>query len=161
MQPSFAGIYSVSVTSGLGCTSNSSVNVTVNPIPTGVATASPSSGCVGSTVQLGAPAGSTYMWTGPQGYTSSQQNPIVNITSYLQAGTYKVKVTNAAGCSATFSVGFKVNYPPVATASYTIGSNCIGSNLALSGTGGGSFSWSGPAGFTLSLIHISEPTRPY
>ncbi|MBK7602537.1 MAG: fibronectin type III domain-containing protein [Saprospiraceae bacterium] len=151
MQPSFAGIYSVSVTSGLGCTSNSSVNVTVNPIPTGVATASPSSGCVGSTVQLGAPAGSTYMWTGPQGYTSSQQNPIVNITSYLQAGTYKVKVTNAAGCSATFSVGFKVNYPPVATASYTIGSNCIGSNLALSGTGGGSFSWSGPAGFTSNL----------
>lgn len=151
MQTTYAGLYTVSVTSGLGCSATASVNVVVNPLPSGVATATPSSGCVGSTVQLGAPAGSTYMWTGPQGYTSSLQNPIVNITSYLQAGTYKVKVTNAAGCSATFSVGFKVNYPPIATASYTIGSNCIGSNLALNGTGGGSFSWSGPAGFTSNL----------
>lgn len=148
MQTTYAGVYTVSVTSGLGCTATASVNVVVNPLPSGVATATPSNACVGSTVQLGAPAGTTFMWTGPQGYTSSLQNPVLNITSYKQAGVYRVKVTNAAGCSATFSVTISITFPPVATASYQVGTNCTGSNLVLNGTGAGGYSWSGPNGFT-------------
>jgi hypothetical protein len=44
--------------------------------------------------------GVTYSWTGPNGYTSTEQNPTVKI-----AGDYKLKVTNpASGCTASTSV---------------------------------------------------------
>ena len=150
-QTNFAGVYTVTVSSGSGCSATSSVTVTVNAVPTVLPTATPSVACVGSTVQLTSGGGTSYMWTGPLGYTSTLQNPVLNITTYQQAGTYKVKVTNASGCSATFSVVIKVNYPPQATATYTLGTNCIGSNLALKGTGGGSYSWTGPNGFASNL----------
>lgn len=150
-QTSFAGIYTVKVTSGNGCTATASVSVTVNAAPTTLPTATPSSACVGSTVQLTSGGGTSYAWTGPQGYTSNLQNPVLVITSHLQAGVYKVKVTNGSGCSATFSVTISVNYPPIATATYQSGTNCIGSNLKLFGNGAGSYLWSGPNGFTSTL----------
>jgi gliding motility-associated-like protein len=42
---------------------------------------------------------STFSWTGPNGYTSTEQNP-----TGLQQGTYTLTVTNAYGCTATTQV---------------------------------------------------------
>ena len=122
--------------------------VIVNPKPIGTISIAPNPACVGSTVQLSATGGNTYSWSGPMGWTSSVQNPTILLTTHLQAGKYFVTVSNTYGCSVVLSSQLNVNYPPVATATYEQNTACTGSTLLLHGTGAGSYSWSGPNGFT-------------
>src|SRR5204863_7551462 len=85
-----AGTYSVTVTVG-GCTSAAgTTNVVVNPIPATPTASNSGPYCQGATVQLSTPtvSGATYAWTGPNGFTSLQQNPTA-----IDAGTYSVTVT--------------------------------------------------------------------
>lgn len=55
--------------------------------------------CVGTALQLTAPAvaGAQYNWTGPNGFTSTLQNPILTY-ALSAAGTYSVTV-NVGGCT--------------------------------------------------------------
>ena len=57
----------------------------------------------GSTVSLGASGDptATYAWTGPNGYTSDQQNPTITGADVSWTGTYTV---SSGGCSATTAV---------------------------------------------------------
>jgi gliding motility-associated-like protein len=64
--------------------------------------------CEGSDLQFSATAvaGAVYEWTGPNGFTSTEQAPILNDISVTAAGTYSLAVT-VNGCTssdATFSV---------------------------------------------------------
>jgi len=54
--------------------------------------------CAGSTISLWAPtfSGATYSWTGPNGFTSADQNPTIPGATAANAGTYSVTVTVAA-----------------------------------------------------------------
>ena len=56
--------------------------------------------CEGGTLNLGATflPGATYSWTGPNGFTSSQQNPSIPNAPAAAGGTYTVTVT-VNGCS--------------------------------------------------------------
>ncbi|MDV6166925.1 LamG domain-containing protein [Flavobacterium sp. DG1-102-2] len=56
--------------------------------------------CAGAALNLTATSvsGATYAWTGPNGFTSTQQNPTITYTA-AYAGTYTVQVT-APGCAA-------------------------------------------------------------
>ena len=60
-----AGIYTLTVTNGSGCSASNTVDVTINALP--VPTASANAPCEGGTLNLaGGPAGmTTYAWTGP------------------------------------------------------------------------------------------------
>ncbi|MGG9972433.1 gliding motility-associated C-terminal domain-containing protein [Ferruginibacter sp. SUN002] len=51
--------------------------------------------CPGNSINLSADliASSTYAWTGPNGYTSNVQNPIINNVSVLNSGKYHLTVT--------------------------------------------------------------------
>ena len=156
IQTTQAGTYQVTVTN-LGCNASSSVSVVVNQTPIGTASAVPSTVCVGSSVQLSATGGGTYSWSGPNGFTSTQQNPNVLINSYQQAGVYLVTITGQGGCKSSYKVEVKVNYPPIAKAGHDVATACAGSTLQLTSSGGGSYSWSGPGGFTSTL---QNPTIP-
>ena len=126
----------------------SSVKVTVNALPT-VTANNAGGGCVGDKIELFSSPGSSYSWTGPNGFTSNQQNPVINSSILANAGTYTVTVTNAAGCSASASTTVAVNVLPVISA----GSNspvCEGSTLNLTSNGGVSYIWNGPNGFTFT-----------
>jgi len=94
--------------------------------------------CVGSPLYLVANSvsGATYSWTGPNGFTSNQQNPTVtNTATAANAGTYTVTVTSASGCSTTLTVTAVVNAVPTATFTATSPVN-IGatSTITYSGT---------------------------
>ncbi len=58
--------------------------------------------CAGETLALGAStvAGGTYSWTGPDGFTSSEQNPSIPGAGTAAGGTYSVTVT-VSGCTST------------------------------------------------------------
>lgn len=55
--------------------------------------------CAGSSLNLTATtvSGATYSWTGPNGFTSALQNPVISYTA-AYAGTYSLQVT-IAGCA--------------------------------------------------------------
>jgi len=75
-----------------------------------VATASSDSPvCVNQTIQLyGGPSGMIYSWTGPNGFSSSLQDPAIPNATTLNAGTYNLTVTALNGCSDTTSTSVTV-----------------------------------------------------
>ena len=142
------GIYYVTV-SAAGCTNSSSTTVVVNPGPASVA----SNGgpyCSGDNIQLSCTAivGATYSWTGPNGFTSNQQNPIIGGCAVLDGGTYNLTVS-LGGCSTSSTTDVIVNPSPASLATST-SPYCVGDNIELTTTAvtGATYSWTGPNGFT-------------
>jgi gliding motility-associated-like protein len=149
-----SGVYTVTVTSTSGATCTATSSVTVNPIPVITAT-NTGPFCVGSTIQLNATGGGTYSWSGPGGFTSTAQNPTRPTSTTAMSGVYTVTVTTN-GCTATATTSVTVNPIPTPTANNT-GPYCPGATISLLGTGGGTYSWSGPGAFTSTA---QNPTRP-
>jgi hypothetical protein len=140
-----SGTYIVTATNAGGCTGTSSITVTVNPSPTATAV---NNGpvCQGDPVNLTGGGGTNYSWTGPGSYSSTQQNPVIPAGTAV-AGVYNVTVTDPNGCSSTAATTLVVNALPVVSMSAN-SPVCDGSNLSMNVTGGNSFSWSGPNGFS-------------
>jgi len=137
VNPVVAGVYSVVVTNACGNsgTKTTTVSTVASPgTPTASATGNPY--CVGSTITLSAlPNGATtYSWTGPNGFTSSSQNPNIAGSVIADAGTYSVVVTNASGCSSPAGV-VTVTVNPVPATPSGIGTNyadpCGGTKVAV------------------------------
>jgi hypothetical protein len=115
--------------------------------------------CAGSTINLTAStiSGATYSWSGPNGFTSTLQNPSITNSTVAMSGTYSVTAT-VGGC--TSSAGTKaitVN----GTSAPTAGGNtpvCAGStiNLTANTISGATYSWTGPASFTSSSQNPSR-----
>jgi gliding motility-associated-like protein len=112
-----AGSYTaIAVTSALGCTSNAASTTLTDPTaPTPVASTL-GDVCSGNTLSLAttAPAGATFVWTGPNGFTSTQQNPVITNVAFADSGLYNVAVT-ITGCTGNSSVVGVVNQTPVLT----------------------------------------------
>ncbi|WP_374464108.1 T9SS type B sorting domain-containing protein [Chryseobacterium sp.] len=70
--------------------------------------------CINSTLQLNASGGIVYNWTGPNGFTSNQQNPTIHNATANNAGIYTCQVSGGA-CSGTFTVNVVVgdNIAPI------------------------------------------------
>jgi gliding motility-associated-like protein len=151
-----AGTYTVNVTVA-GCTSpNSTVAVTINPPPTTPVLTSNSPVCTGQSITLTSSTitAATYSWTGPNGFTSTSQNPTLTNVLLAAGGTYSVVATvPGCGSSATATVAVTVNSTPSAPTAGSNSSICVGSTLNLTSTtvGGATYSWTGPSGFTSPL----------
>jgi uncharacterized repeat protein (TIGR01451 family) len=125
--------------------------ITVHAVPAAYPTSN-SPVCEGATIYLfGGPGGMvSYHWTGPGGFSSSQQNPVIVGATSAMNGTYTLTITDYSGCgSATNSTNVTVNTNPTAIAS----SNspvCEGGTVQLSGGPDGmlTYSWTGPGNWT-------------
>ena len=155
-----AGTYSITITVN-GCTSAAgTTNVVVNPTP---ATPTASNGgpyCAGGTISLSTPfiSGATYAWTGPNGFTSSQQNPTRSNATTADAGTYSVTITVNGCTSAAGTTNVVVNPIPATPTASNGGPYCAGATISLSTptVAGATYAWTGPNGFTSAL---QNPTR--
>ncbi len=140
------GIYTVSITNG-SCstvTTTATTNVTVNALPTPLASSN-SPICTGNSLNLSASGGTSYIWSGPSNFSSTLQNPSISNVGASSSGIYFVIVANANGCVATATTNVTVN--PLAIA----GSNspiCEGNTLNLSASNGISYDWIGPNSFS-------------
>jgi hypothetical protein len=90
-----AGTYQVIATVN-GCPSPAAfTEVIVNTPPAAPAAESNSPVCEGQIISLTTPTvtGATYSWTGPNGFTSSAQNPSISNVVLAFAGNYQVTIS--------------------------------------------------------------------
>jgi len=133
----------------------------VNPIPAAPIAGNNGPLCEGATLNLTASniAGATYSWTGPNGFTSSLQNPVIVIVTLADAGNYSVTAT-VDGCTSIAGTTIVVVNPiPAAPIVGNNGPLCEGQtlNLTASDVPGATYSWTGPNGFSSSLQNPSIP----
>ena len=139
------GTYNLTVTAANGCTATANTSVTQNTvIPSTTASNSSTLTCTTTTVSLigGPAAGVSYQWSGAgfSGGTTSQ-NAVANA-----AGIYTLLATSLTnGCTNTATTSLTQNVtPPAPTASNSSTLTCSTTTAMLSGTGGGTYTWSGP-----------------
>ena len=106
--------YSIEVIDVNGCTASTTATVTVNALPTVVATATPNAICKGATATLSATGATTYVWsaTSPVAPTTT--------TSYIVTGT------DANGCQNIATVTVTVYELPTITKVVTNNPTCNG-----------------------------------
>jgi hypothetical protein len=115
--------------------------VTVTGLPITISNTGPV--CVHDTIKLFASGGVSYSWTGPNQFTSTEQNPVIVDATSAMGGTYTVTVTNASNCTGTATTSVSVKSLPVVTATNN-GPVCEAGSVTLTATGGSSYFWSGP-----------------
>jgi hypothetical protein len=115
------GTYTVDVFSNTlpvcTATMTGSVAVFTKTKPEISASASPTTVCAGKVVNLTTTPAITnalYTWTGPNGFTSSEQNPVISSATVSNSGTYTV-IVSVDGCSDTSTVTLQVNPAPIAS----------------------------------------------
>ena len=154
-----AGTYSVTVT-GSGCVSGAgTVNVVVNDVPATPTAGNGGAVCSGGTISLTAStvAGATYAWTGPNGFTSTAQNPTISNATTAMAGTYSVTATVNGCASPAGTTAVVVNATPPAPTAGNGGAVCAGGTISLTAStvAGATYAWTGPNGFTSA---VQNPT---
>jgi gliding motility-associated-like protein len=146
--PPAPGSFTYSVNSASGnplCPTDvtQSVTITVNDCGGCIVTATNSGNiCESETVNLFATsiAGATYSWTGPNGYTSLEQNP-TNISLPTTPGSYVFTVTvNDNGYECTSSTTVVVHPNPIVDAGSDL-SICAGESVILIASGATTYSW--------------------
>lgn len=110
--------------------------------------------CEGQTLNLTATniPGASYSWTGPNGFSSNQQNPSISNAAPGASGVYSLVVT-LNGCSGSaVTTSATVNASPTTPVISTNSPVCSGDSILLSATSGGgaTFSWTGPNGYSAS-----------
>ncbi len=166
------GTFALNVVDAVGCSTSDTITlvpavpVAASATPTvlgngaNVSCASSADGSIDLAVTGGAQP-YTVIWTGPNGFASGQAD-----ISGLAAGTYTAAITDVNGC--TSSASATLNAPDTLGVGLTAslfgnGYNlpCMGANsgtLSASvtgGSGGFTYAWSGPSGFTSSSPNLA------
>ncbi|MGQ1890503.1 hypothetical protein ACT29H_08665, partial [Thermophagus sp. OGC60D27] len=126
------------------CEVTQTVSVTVNEAPEIVDIDNSGPACEGANVSFtvtvsGGTGPYSFAWSGPNGFSSTDQNPILSNVSISDAGDYEVIVTDANGCgSAVGTTSLTVNENPSIDAVSNDGPVCEGGtvNLSVSVSGG-------------------------
>ena len=113
------------------------INYTVGGAPATATNTGPY--CENATIQLNTSGGGTYSWSGPNGFTSTNQNPTVTGANLAAAGTYTVTITNP-GCVTTATTTVVVNPLPIVNGGLDQ-VVCSGTSVTLNGSGAANYSW--------------------
>jgi gliding motility-associated-like protein len=154
-----AGVYDNILVTASNCASNIKGPFTLSdPTPPATPVASNNGAkCAGQTLTLSATAvtSATYAWTGPNGFTSTQANPVIPNVTTAAAGTYNLTI-KVSGCSSPVATTTAVINPtPVITNITGSTPVCTNNTIQLSASTGFtdafSWSWTGPNGFTATI----------
>lgn len=105
VSPDTITTYTVIGTNASGCTGTDSSTVYVNPIPVAPIILANEELCIGDSLLLStASIADTYLWNGPNGYSSNLQNPIITDITVNFLGNYILIVGNSSGCTAQDTV---------------------------------------------------------
>jgi gliding motility-associated-like protein/uncharacterized repeat protein (TIGR01451 family) len=130
-----------------------SVNVASCPIPA-ITYNSPL--CVGETIQFSIPVSTNanFAWTGPNGFNSSANNPIISSVTLANQGTYNVEITfDGLDCIIDTFATVSINTPPAIQLNSITNVNCYNANtgaISITATGNGPFTYAWSNGNTTS-----------
>ena len=127
--------------------------VTISDLPV-VVVASNSPVCESATLNLTASGATTYSWTGPNSFTSTQQNPSFKNT-LLAAGVYTVKGFDAFNCSNTATVPVTILPKPTVTIIPNKATICSADSVLLTASGGSAYLWTPSTGLTNSTNAVT------
>lgn len=156
-----AGSYTVTVTDQNDMSVSTGVITVTNTFnPITVIANGQNVACEGSMVTFvanatGGTGAISYLWTGPNGFTSTLQNPIIN--AWLGAtGTYTVTATDVNACSSTSTFFLMVNPMPMIALgpqSVTCFGQCNGSIFSsVNPPGAYTYQWTGPTSSTMQHL---------
>jgi hypothetical protein len=142
---SVAGTYTLVVTGANGCSSQASAVVELDSDAPGAQATGGTLTCTVTSIQLQGSGNGSFAWSGPNGFTSNEQNPTVS-----EAGTYTLVVTGANGCSSQASavVVSDMDVPEVFAEGGML--PCEDGTVILSAFTDGTaptYSWTGPNGY--------------
>ena len=141
--------FTVTVTATTGCSATATTSLSVNALPE-LLIASPTEVCLGATISLDPDGATSYSWNIEHNgsYTSSTADPLSQ--TYTSSGYYYYTITGMNAASCTSSISFSIQVGPDIQPRYA--AICLqGNTLSLSASGGGSYSWAGPNGFSSTL----------
>lgn len=148
-----SGAYNVVAILG-NCPSDTGITqVIINPLPATPTITSNSPICAGDSIQLFTPtiSGFSYQWVGPDLFSSSQQNPVIDSAQVINSGTYSLSITDSiTTCTSLLStVNFTVNPLPQTPIASSNSALCVGDTMKLFADSiqNVSYAWSGPLGF--------------
>ncbi|MFM2213577.1 MAG: hypothetical protein RL427_840 [Bacteroidota bacterium] len=158
--------YTVLAIAGCNVKDEAVVTITIKEVPqTPTATVDPVL-CEGESIALYATTipNVTYQWLGPNGFTSTIQNPVIANGSSSNNGLYSVMVTKASCPSQEGTVSALVNPKP----KFTLEGHCDQNKFLISALpidnsydpADVSYSWTGPLGYTNDLNPIDITQLP-
>lgn len=138
--PTSSATYTVTGIDANGCTATSTISITVNPLPSINATATPPAVCKDVPTVLNGNGGVSYTWSGG----------IINGVSFvpISTSTYTVTGTDANGCSNTSSITITLLPPLNVNINQPYSSLCLGDSMLLQANGGSIYSWSPSTGLS-------------
>lgn len=155
------GLINLTYTVNDVCSFVSQLNILVIPPPPSplIVNNSPICELVNLEFTTGAVQNATFTWSGPNGFTSSDQNPIIFNATVADSGLYSCYIT-VNGCNSQPGTSYVYMIPtpptPVITANDPI---CEGNDLILSTDSfpNAIYLWSGPNGFTATDYEVTIP----
>lgn len=149
VSPATSTGYTVTGTSGAGCSSTRTIALFVNPLPTINIAPVSTNICIGNSATLTASGATSYTWSTAANTTSIAVTPTTT-TNYVVTGA------DANGCVNSTNTSVVVNLLPnvLAAASSTV--VCFGSSATLSSAGAVTYSWS--SGALTSTTSVSPST---
>jgi gliding motility-associated-like protein len=110
--------------------------------------------CPGGNIQLTGSGGTSYQWSGPNGFNSTQQNPLLTNVDASMAGVYTLTVISSTGCVSLTPASTTVVINSGSIPTLTLANNgplCPGQPLTLTVSPvvpGATFTFTGPGGFS-------------
>jgi hypothetical protein len=141
VSPTASSVYTVVGQTGI-CAALLGVTVTALPKPQLLLTSN-SPLCAGKTLSLNVTGALSFLWTGPSGFVSTLQNPVVNQTPITGTGIYSLVGTGSNSCTSLAMITVSIMLAP----NPQIISNsplCAGQTLSLSTGAAAQFNWAGP-----------------
>lgn len=160
--PSTTTTYTVSVSGGIAACATSSVDsvkITVGSLTSIASNNGPL--CIGATLSLNTtPNGGSYQWSGPNGFTSNVQNPVISAVALADSGMYSVTVSLPEGCIGTAQTNVSVTASANASIVNNSGTNqltCLTPTIDVTASGGSSYFWSGGTSTTTANNSFTSP----
>ncbi len=137
-----------------GCSKKDTLDVIINKNPAPISFNSNTPLCEGESLNISLQntiAGTIYTWKGPDSFTSSVQNIVINPAIVNNSGVYTITTALANGCSLTDSISIIVNPTPPKPILSANTPLCAGDTLFLNATNtisSATYTWQGPGSFS-------------
>ncbi len=158
-QISTAGVYTLKLTNEYGCVTTKSIAIDAQTNIPSISALGGVLDCQTTSIQLTATSNQivSYQWTGPNGFSSTDQNPITSVP-----GQYNLVVTSASACTntSTAQVGESKAAPnfTIEAASLSCSQGSVQLQVLTNETFT-SYNWTGPNGFSSTSKNPSISTE--